>query len=51
MSFRTVKYENVFCFVKVQHLEQLNICKFKPYDWILTHPETIKVIIKIVSLL
>lgn len=51
LSFSTVKYENVFCFVKVQHLEHVNICKFKPYDCILAHPETIKVIIKIVSLL
>lgn len=51
LSFSRAKYENVFSFVKVQHLEHVNICKFKPYDCILAHPETIKIIIKIVSLL
>lgn len=50
LSFSTVKCENVFCFMKVQHLEHVKICKFKPYDGIFAHPETIKVIIKIVSL-
>lgn len=50
LSFSTVKCENVFCFMKVQHLEHVKICRFKPYDCIFAHPETIKVIIKIVSL-
>jgi len=37
--------------MKVQHLDHVKICKFKPYDCIFAHPETIKVITKIVSLL
>lgn len=37
--------------MKVQHLEHVNIRKFKPYDRIFSYPETIKVIIEIVSLL
>lgn len=45
-SFSTVKCENVFCFMKLQHLEYVKICKFKPYDCIFAHPETIKVINK-----
>lgn len=51
LSFRTVKCEYIFWIMKVQHLERVNIRKFKPYDCIFSYPETIKVIIEIVSLL